>query len=542
MRWTQRGLALLAVAMLLAVSAQAAMAETTRVDREFDTVIQLDENIAKYGAVGVGDFNGDGYDDVLFQAVLLPVTSTSTRWVEMLLGPFDDDAEGTFYYPAVTFNLSRGNRTASIAVADINGDGMDDITFAESSRKGIDLIEHQKVSMLFGRTEWEPYFYIGEASRGDRKLDRRVPLPEGMDTTVASVLTIEWADLNHDGHLDLIMAADPPDIAFLTAPVGTARTISRSIREGNSRIAVMYGDSEWLFWEDADEELDRPAGWVDRGPFRDDALVEGLGQCERSLVGVGDVSGDGLSDLVTRRCASDGVPDQLGYVEGKQDGLRGPLAVRGAIPDRPPPDPGQPRRPPPVAGYYRPPDAVIPSTLFERVPSALIEDFNDDDVADVAFEFSDKTHIFLGGEGIESRLMDGRSDRILMRAGTAGLAISRTWQRFDVDGDGTRDLMFTLIPEDRLDDPFNQQAPSRGNTPSAEFEPIHLFTTADTVQRSVLDLSRVPANHVWDADPSIQPWAIGDFNGDGIEDVLLGSHPGIDRESRFPVLFGPFVQ
>jgi len=547
MRWTRICVPLLAAAFLLAGTVQGAMAETTRVDRAFDRVIELDEQIAKYGVVGVGDFNGDGYDDVIFQGVLLPITFQSTRWLELVLGPFDNAREGAVTFPTATLSVARGNATLSVAVADVNGDGIDDITIAEATRRGIEAVERQNVSITFGREQWDPYYYIGEASRGDRKLQRLVELPEGMDRNLASVLTVEWSDLNQDGHLDLVLAADPPDLSLLGAGApggGTTgpRTTSGAIREGNSRIVVMYGDSDWLFWQDADEELGRGAGWVDRGAIEEDAVIGGLGQCERSLAGVGDVNGDGLRDLITRRCLSEGVPDQLGVVLGQDEGLRGFVQLRGAIPDRPPPDPGQPRRPPPVPGYYRPPDAMIGSTLFARIPTTLIEDFNDDGVDDVAFEFSDKTHVFLGGEGIADRILDGRSDRVMLRAGTAGMAISRTWRRFDVDGDGERDLMLTLIPDDRLADPFNERQGNAGSMIGTDFEPIHVFTSDELQQRPVLDLARTAADHVWDADATIQPWALGDFNGDGIEDVILGSLPGLVQESIFPVLFGPFVQ
>jgi len=533
---------LVAVAALISVTAfgAAAQAETQRVERAPDHNFSFDAALDEYGVVAVGDVNGDGHQDAIFQAIERPVRDSSPRRLEVLLGPFDLEG-GQVVYPATIININAGAELAAVAVADINGDGLDDISYAHASRRGLDPVERQRVAVLFGRQVWDSYYYIGEASRGDRKLERKVELPEGAQTLRASKLSLSWHDLNADGHLDLVLAADPPEEAATSTPQRNGAVAQTSL-SGGSRIVVMYGDSEWLFQQEAETGDD---AWYDRGPIRDDVLISGMGACTDSLVGVAEATGDDRLDLVVRRCPGEGLPDTLGLVAG--GAWPASLPIEDAIPDRPPVTPGEPpSKPAPPRSGYLPPSSPggTGDNPFEPGATAFVTDLDGDGIADVGMDFTDKTHIWRGGPDLGDRLLAMHSSRAFVRAGYGMAQANHSWRPADLDGDGTRDLLVTLrppvplVPEEevqRSDDPRGPRPVVE--TPSAQ--PLHIFRDG-RVDDTVLDITREPADAVW-TDEQQALWAMGDFNGDGLADLLLGSPPG-SGEASFGVVFGPVVR
>ena len=534
-RWT---VAASVAALLVSSWAGPVAADTLAVERAPDHRFTFDAALDDYGVVAVGDVNGDGFQDAIFQAIERPVRDSSPRRLEVVLGPFDL-AGGAYVDPVTVINIDPGAGRAAVAVADINGDGLDDISYATAVRRGFEPVERQKVAVLFGREVWETWYFIGEASRGDRKLERKVALPEGAQTMVASEMSLGWHDLNSDGHVDLVLASDPPLVGQSANPRTNQATEAQ--RAGGSRIVVMYGDAEWLFRH---VDADGQEGWWDRGPIREDVLISGMGACARSLVGVAEATGDGRLDLVVRRCAGEGLPDTLGLVAGGDWPAQ--LPIEHAIPDRPPVAPGvPPEKPAPPRSGYLPPSSSGPTgdSPFAASPSAFMADLDGDGIADVGMDFTDKTHIWRGGPDLGARLLAMHSHRAFVRAGY-GLAVANdSWRAADLDGDGTRDLLVTLRPPVPLvaEEEVSQDSRDR-RRPTVELptaQPLHIFRDG-RVDDTILDVAREPADAVWtDAQQSL--WAMGDFNGDGLTDLLLGSPPG-SGEAAFGVVFGPVVR
>ena len=56
----------------------------------------------------------------------------------------------------------------------------------------------------------------------------------------------------------------------------------------------------------------------------------------------------------------------------------------------------------------------------------------------------------------------------------------------------------------------------------------------------LIDVSSDEADDIWN-DARYTLWAFGDFNGDGIDDVMLGS-PAASIDSEYPVIYGPFLR
>ncbi len=121
-------------------------------------------------SVAIGDLNGDGRPDLV---TANPDMSTAGgNAVSVLLGHGDGTFEPRTIYPA-------GTNAASVAIADLNGDGRPDIVAADSYPN--------TVSVLLGN--------------GDGTFGPKTTFPAGYEPQCVAV-----ADLNADGRMDLVLA------------------------------------------------------------------------------------------------------------------------------------------------------------------------------------------------------------------------------------------------------------------------------------------------------------------------------------------------
>ena len=97
-------------------------------------------------SVAVGDFNGDGVQD-------LAVANANSNSVSVLLG----NGDGTFQ---AAVNFGAGNGLFSVAVGDFNGDGIQDLAVAD--------IGSNNVSVLINNTPRRPTKVLGSALRLSR--------------------------------------------------------------------------------------------------------------------------------------------------------------------------------------------------------------------------------------------------------------------------------------------------------------------------------------------------------------------------------------
>jgi hypothetical protein len=116
-------------------------------------------------SVAVADVNGDGIPDII-------IANKQDSTVSVLLG----NGDGTFA-PRQTFSVGNDNAPTSVAVADVNGDGIPDIITANSG--------DNTVSVLLGN--------------GDGTFQPQQTFPVGTGPTSVAV-----ADLNGDGRPDII--------------------------------------------------------------------------------------------------------------------------------------------------------------------------------------------------------------------------------------------------------------------------------------------------------------------------------------------------
>jgi hypothetical protein len=156
--------------------------------------------------VAVGDFNGDGIQD-------LAVANWGSNTVSVLLG----NGDGTFQ---AARNFAAGSHPSSVAVGDFNGDGIQDLAVAESGG----------VSVLLGN--------------GDGTFEAAHSFAAGGPDSVLV------GDFNRDGIQDLAVVSPFGVRVLLGNGDGTFQTTHVSYVAGSDPLAVAVGEFNGDGWPD----------------------------------------------------------------------------------------------------------------------------------------------------------------------------------------------------------------------------------------------------------------------------------------------------
>ena len=250
-------------------------------------------------SVAVGDFNGDGRQD-------LATANGGSSSVSVLLGNgAGSTGDGTF---TATTSPATGSNPASVAVGDFNGDGRKDLATANGGSSS--------VSVLLGN---------GTGSTGD-----------GTFTAAASPATgsapysVAVGDFNGDGRQDLATANISAGTVSVLLGNGAGSTgdgtftAAASPATGSAPSSVAVGDFNGDGRQDlatanngADSVsvlLGNGAGSTGDGTFT--AAVSPATGSAPSSVAVGDFNGDGRQDLATANNGADSVSVLLGNGAG----------------------------------------------------------------------------------------------------------------------------------------------------------------------------------------------------------------------------------
>jgi hypothetical protein len=198
--------------------------------------------------VVVADLNGDGKPDLVVTNQCVSSSNCNNGTVGVLLG----NGDGTFQ-PAVTYS-SGGWSTSSIAVADVNGDGMPDIVVTNICVSSSNC-NNGTVGVLLGNGggTFQPAVSYGTG---------------GYDLTSIPVVSVAVADLNGDGKPDIVVTNN-------CVTIGNCN---------DGAVGVLLGNGDGTF---------QTAVTYDSG----------VGESDPVSVVVADVNGDGRPDLVVANYA-----------------------------------------------------------------------------------------------------------------------------------------------------------------------------------------------------------------------------------------------
>jgi len=225
------------------------------------TEIEGTQTDALFGfSQAVGDFNGDGVDDLVVGAPNYDNSGTDRGAAFIFLGPFSDDldtgdANGSYIgveeYDRAGFALASG---------DLNGDGFDDIVVGCPGNDD-NLPNSGKVYVIFGRRSFSTMSSLSGANGSFI----------GKDNSDRTGMSLACGDVNGDGYDDVI--------------IGTPREDGND-GANSGAVYIIHGKSgKWN---------------MEKSLYNADASYIGtaLGQQVGVNVTCGDVNGDGMADIV----------------------------------------------------------------------------------------------------------------------------------------------------------------------------------------------------------------------------------------------------
>jgi len=227
---------------------------------------------------GIGDFDGDGYDDVIVarQTNEVAVIYGGENLTSFDTGELLSDTSRGFL---IDVPEADGSNTFVSGLGDVNGDGYDDLIVSSTTFNTPEDVAVGAVFIVFGQDRLtQTNIHLEERDPGDPhpngfSLSNGIQITGIADNDLTGFSVSGAGDLNGDGHADLI--------------VGVPRDDSNSFNAG--RAYVIYGESGLA---DIDlENLNYEQGFIVQG----DAAGIDLGH---SVSGAGDINNDGYDDLI----------------------------------------------------------------------------------------------------------------------------------------------------------------------------------------------------------------------------------------------------
>ncbi|MBP6058863.1 MAG: FG-GAP repeat protein [Nitrosomonas sp.] len=257
---------------------------------------------------GAGDFNGDGFDDLLIGAPLSDVIGHDAGFSYVVFGKASGfsasfelsslDGSNGFRLDPPANNLTGWSVSGA---GDINGDGFDDVIIGAP------------YAAPNGEKSGSSYIVFGQASGFSTTLDLssldgstgfRV---DGVSAESQEGISVNAGDVNGDGFNDLLIGA------YLASPNG----------EGSGSSYVVFGKDTGF-----DATLDLSSLDGDNG-FRMDGVAAG-DESGYSISSAGDVNGDGFDDVIVGAPKADSNGDNSGVsyvIFGKASGFDATLAL-----------------------------------------------------------------------------------------------------------------------------------------------------------------------------------------------------------------------
>ena len=254
-------------------------------------------------AVAVGDFNGDGFQDIV-------TANLNSGNVSVLLG----DGLGDKFTPAPNSPFAVGTGPQAVLVADFNGDGFQDLAIANSGSNNVTVL-------------------LGNGAGGF------IPAPGSPIAVGTGPVSLAVADFNADGVLDLAVANSGSNNVTVLSGSGTgAFTAGTPLSVGTTPLSIVAADinqdgaADLVVANSVSNNVTLliNTGTGVFGPSAHSPLT--VGTMPHSVV-VSDFNGDGKPDIATANQGSDNVTVLLQGASGQfPPAPYSPLAA-GAGPD-----------------------------------------------------------------------------------------------------------------------------------------------------------------------------------------------------------------
>jgi hypothetical protein len=495
-------------------------------------------------AVAVGDFNRDGVLDLAVTNLGAPVTGGA---VSILLG----NGDGTFQSPQ---SYATGSAPQSVAIGDFNGDGVPDLAVADNGDNEVNILlsngdgtfraatpyavgsrnvlGSQNISLAVGDFNADGHLGLAVTTldsativlllgKGDGAFQAALANPTVLGFNLGSLAV---GDFNGDGHPDLAVA-NPIDgtVSILLGNGDSTFRAAQSYPAGRSPSSVAAGDfngDRHLDLVVANSSADTVSVLLGNGDGSFRAAQSYAAGPSPSSVAVGDFNGDGYLDIAVAN-AVNSLPSTVSVLLGNGDGTFQAAQSYAAGTD--------PR-------------------------SVVVGDFNGDGIPDLAVagagsfpSFTDQGVAVLLGNG------DGTFQAVQHYA-AQGFALAAA----DLNGDGKLDLVTSggTVLLGNGDGSFRAaQSLATGNGPVGGPNSIavgdfngdgkvdvvigvfayyindhpHLFNITESDVRVYLGNGDgiFQAAATFAAGPGPNAVAVGDFNADGISDIVVadGANP-----------------
>ena len=258
------------------------------------------ESYIRFGeALAVGDFNGDGYDDLAVGAPGKKLGDVDDAgWVYVFYGRANGLIGGGSWHQdsaGIRGMAETGDRFgSSLAAGDFNGDGYDDLAVGVPLEDVEDQEDAGAVNVLFGSS-------IGLQAGGNELLIQGYfGLPDSPKEGDQFGRALTAGDFNKDGYDDLAIGAPFKDVIKIiyNPPSPPASVLVRDL----GAVFVVLGDASGL--------ADNPSYAFTHLTFEEEVSSEEGDAFGRTLA-AGDLNGDGYDDLAI------GIPYK--DIAGKQD-------------------------------------------------------------------------------------------------------------------------------------------------------------------------------------------------------------------------------
>ncbi len=253
---------------------------TGKGDGTFNTATKFDPNLSVLTAIGTGDINGDGKEDII---------STGRKVGTSGYRVYVNTGDGTGNFTENLTGVVIGSSSFDLEIADLNNDGKDDVITANRSAKSVSVL----------------------MSNGTSTLSTAITYNES-----DAVYDVTTGDIDGDSILDMVVATGNNLSVYRGAGDGTFTKIG-TYEGGNTVTSVALGDVDndgsldMVCTAGKDNTISIFSGNGD-GSFREkNSYISGKGPMD---VAVGDLNNDGMADAVT---ANSKDSTASAYVAGK---------------------------------------------------------------------------------------------------------------------------------------------------------------------------------------------------------------------------------